>query len=361
LATAGFDIAAAVILYFQTATLSKKTRAWREAVIFPWYLEQLPNRALHTLEPGEIVTSATFPLAQPVTVQLSLSDGLAGVLKDAALGTIVQSVRIEGVTAGPTPVAVYDLTLGNVIISSAHDSSGPNDSLTFTYGQVALTTKVQNPDGSLNAGQTVNFTPVGSGKDGEVQTHDVYGDANISVRGSDKVEVTRNVDSVTGQATGDFSVTVTHKDGSKDIFKIHKGYHVNINALDAQVTWNKGGRVLNVPTLPGAQGNPPTTDQGVPEEFKDAFTLNGTDGQATDSSHPEDTQPDKREGASATYNTSKDVEIHTNFDDGIHEHHITAPGQVTIHKSNYSDSVNVTKNGNQFVITVTGQDGKQET
>ena len=86
---------------------------------------------------------ATF---SPVTVQLSLSDGLAGVLKDAALGTNVQSVRIEGVTGGATPAAVYDLSLGNVHITSAQDSSGPNDSLTFTYGQVALTTK--NADGS---------------------------------------------------------------------------------------------------------------------------------------------------------------------------------------------------------------------
>jgi hypothetical protein len=33
-----------------------------------------------------------------------------------------------------------------VHITSAHDSSGPNDSLTFTYAQVALTTK--NADGS---------------------------------------------------------------------------------------------------------------------------------------------------------------------------------------------------------------------
>ncbi len=73
---------------------------------------------------------ATF---EPVTVQLSLSNGLAGVLKDAALGTIVQSVRIEGVIAGPDPVAVYDLTLGNVQITAAQDSSGLNDSLSFSY------------------------------------------------------------------------------------------------------------------------------------------------------------------------------------------------------------------------------------
>ena len=108
---------------------------------------------------------ATF---SPVTVQLSLSDGLAGVLKDAALGTHVQSVKIEGVTGGANPAAVYDLSLGNVQITSAHDSSGPNDSLTFTYGQVALTTKVQNPDGSLAPGESFSYDVAAARLDADV-------------------------------------------------------------------------------------------------------------------------------------------------------------------------------------------------
>ena len=109
---------------------------------------------------------ATF---SPVTVQLSLSDGLAGVLKDAALGTNVQSVRIEGVTGGATPAAVYDLSLGNVHITSAHDSSGPNDSLTFTYGQVALTTK--NADGS--PGESFSYDVAAARADASVPTPSV--------------------------------------------------------------------------------------------------------------------------------------------------------------------------------------------
>src|SRR6185436_12374634 len=81
---------------------------------------------------------ATF---QPLTVFLSLSDGLAGLLTDAAQGKSIQSIRIEGVTEGATPIAVYDLTLGNVQITSADAGSGSFDSLTFAYKQVALTTK----------------------------------------------------------------------------------------------------------------------------------------------------------------------------------------------------------------------------
>ena len=105
----------------------------------------------------------------PVTVQLSLSDGLAGVLKDAALGTNVQSVRIEGVTGGATPAAVYDLSLGNVHITSAHDSSRSNDSLTFTYGQVALTTK--NADGS--PGESFSYDVAAARADASVPTPSV--------------------------------------------------------------------------------------------------------------------------------------------------------------------------------------------
>ena len=118
----------------------------------------------------------------PVTVQLSLSDGLAGVLKDAALGTNVQSVRIEGVTGGANPAAVYDLSLGNVQITSAHDSSRSNDSLTFTYGQVALTTK--NADGS--PGESFSYDVAAARADASVPTAECGG---IDRRGSDAGEV----------------------------------------------------------------------------------------------------------------------------------------------------------------------------
>jgi len=103
---------------------------------------------------GAGVGKVTF---SPLTLQLSLSNGLAGVLKDTALGTVIPSVKIEGVTGGANPVSVYDLTLGQVQITTAHDSSGPNDSLTFNYGQVALSTKVQNPDGSTAPGENFSY------------------------------------------------------------------------------------------------------------------------------------------------------------------------------------------------------------
>lgn len=55
-----------------------------------------------------------------------------------------------------------------------------------------------------------------------------------------------------------------------------------------------------------------------------------------------DTTPDSVSGSSATYNTSSDVDIHANFDDEVKTHNITAPGEVTIHGTSYSDTMEVT-------------------
>ena len=88
---------------------------------------------------------ATF---SPLTVTLP-STGLTGVLADLAKGTTITSVRLEGVTGGANPQAVYDLTLGNVTVSD-YDDAASGDKLSFSYQQVALTTTAINPDGSLS-------------------------------------------------------------------------------------------------------------------------------------------------------------------------------------------------------------------
>ena len=88
---------------------------------------------------------ATF---SPLTVTLP-STGLTGVLADLAKGTTIKSVRLEGVTGGANPQAVYDLTLGNVTVSD-YDDAASGDKLSFSYQQVALTTTAINPDGSLS-------------------------------------------------------------------------------------------------------------------------------------------------------------------------------------------------------------------
>ena len=88
---------------------------------------------------------ATF---SPLTVTLP-STGLTGVLADLAKGTTIKSVRLEGVTGGANPAAVYDLTLGNVTVSN-YDDAANGDKLSLSYQQVELTTTAINPDGSLS-------------------------------------------------------------------------------------------------------------------------------------------------------------------------------------------------------------------
>jgi probable HAF family extracellular repeat protein len=96
--------------------------------------------------------SATF---SPLTVTVP-STGLTRLFADLANGTTIRSVRLEGVTSGPNPQALYDLTLGNVSVTDYADAAS-GDKLSFSYRQVALTTTALNPNGSLGSSQTFSW------------------------------------------------------------------------------------------------------------------------------------------------------------------------------------------------------------
>jgi hypothetical protein len=113
----------------------------------------------------------------------------------------------------------------------------PSDPNTITY----------EPD---YAGTTVDFFA----NPGPNQTAIVYADSNITVKPSDQVKV----DKGTGADAGTVVVTVTHKDGSTDTYKIQKGYKVNINVNENYVT---------------LEGQPGTS--GVPSDLSNLVTLNG--------------------------------------------------------------------------------------
>lgn len=77
------------------------------------------------------------------------------------------------------------------------------------------------------------------------------------------------------------------------------------------------------------------------------ITSSGLDelGGALNPDYETDTASDSTVGNTATYNTSANVDIHTNFDDTVNTHRITAPGEVQIHTSSYADTVNVSRSG----------------
>jgi VCBS repeat-containing protein len=94
------------------------------------------------------------PTFSPLTVELELGSGLTALLKDIATGKHIPSIELKGVFAdGRT---VYDLRLGDVVVTSYHDSNSGHDMLSFSYQQVSLTTWAQQADGSL--GEPVSFS-----------------------------------------------------------------------------------------------------------------------------------------------------------------------------------------------------------
>lgn len=112
---------------------------------------------------------------------------------------------------------------------------------------------------STNEADTIDFNPKGTGVEGDEETHRVWGNLNISVSPSDKVQV---LDGADNPGDGGYTIIVTHKDGSKDIIIAMPGTRqVNINADPLNVTWGE-----NAVSDPNGI---------VPEGFGDDITING--------------------------------------------------------------------------------------
>ena len=100
------------------------------------------------------------PQFDPLTVDIAgLSPGLVTLLKDAAIGKHIPSVELVGLhSAGKGELQkVYDLKLGNVTVAGVAADGGHDTAVAFDYARVTETIKGQNPDGSLDAGQSFSF------------------------------------------------------------------------------------------------------------------------------------------------------------------------------------------------------------
>ena len=105
---------------------------------------------------GGVAGKAQF---DPLMVDIAgLSSGLVTLLKDAATGKHIPTVELVGLKpSGDGFQKVSDLTLNNVTIAGYSADGGHDTALAFDYTKVTETIKGQNPDGSLNAGQTFAF------------------------------------------------------------------------------------------------------------------------------------------------------------------------------------------------------------
>jgi type VI protein secretion system component Hcp len=95
----------------------------------------------------------------PLKVDFTPDSGLTSLLGDAASGKVIKSIELKGVTAdGAT---VYDLTLGNVVITDfASGGAGGNsglESVSFGYTAVSLTTTPLSQNGTLGTPVTVSW------------------------------------------------------------------------------------------------------------------------------------------------------------------------------------------------------------
>ncbi|MDE5447390.1 hypothetical protein GWG65_40080, partial [Bradyrhizobium sp. CSA207] len=67
------------------------------------------------------------PTFSPLTVDLDLNSGLTALLKDVATGKHIPAIELQGISIdGRT---VYDLKLGDVTLTSYHDSNTGHDML----------------------------------------------------------------------------------------------------------------------------------------------------------------------------------------------------------------------------------------
>jgi type VI protein secretion system component Hcp len=100
----------------------------------------------------------------PLTVDLDPGSDLAALFKDVAAGEHIKSVELQGVSTDGT--TVYDLKLGDVFITTLHDTNTGHDSLQLSYGQISLTTTPEeNSDGSPGTPSTASWNLITNAQD----------------------------------------------------------------------------------------------------------------------------------------------------------------------------------------------------
>jgi type VI protein secretion system component Hcp len=145
------------------------------------------------------------PQFDPLTVDIAgLSPGLVTLLKDAATGNHIPNVELVGLqSAGKGELQkVYDLKLGNVTVAGVAADGGHDTAVAFDYTRLTETIKGQNPDGSLDAGQTFNFDLRANGGAITPVNHDTLAAFAHSQDGPALTYLLK-VDGVTGDSTID--------------------------------------------------------------------------------------------------------------------------------------------------------------
>jgi VCBS repeat-containing protein len=143
---------------------------------------------------------ATF---DPLLVNLAgLPPGLATVMANAATGRHIPTIDLVGLNiTGDQTSEVYHLKLGDVTVGGV--VTGDDTAVAFNYGRVTETIKGQNPDGSLDSGQSFSYDFRETGASITPVDHDAL--ANFAHSSGDGPDLTYllKVDGIPGDSTVD--------------------------------------------------------------------------------------------------------------------------------------------------------------
>lgn len=214
-------------------------------------------------------------------------------------------------------------------------------------------------------GQLIDFTPLWDSEDTNPETWEFWGDFNLNLRPSDRVQV---LEGAPNDPEG-FTIKITQRNGKVITIHTHEGFKGNLNANPENITWggpqmngnlNAGDNLVTEATpvtdtvvtdvSPVNPGSEAEDFNGVPPEFAEDFTLNGQTYAEEDADvEVEGDRPTDTENGDRVWD-GKDFDIYTRSDGK--ENHIYARGDVTFHASSNQEYWLVAFEEGRYVIKV---------
>jgi VCBS repeat-containing protein len=164
------------------------------------------------------------PDFSPLIVDLDLAAGLTTILGDVAKGKTIKSIGLVGVTGNKKEQTVYDLKLGDAVVTKYHDTNTGHDSLSFNYNKIVLTTTALNNNGALGASATTSW--------------DILNKTSNNVTVADPVAATENPDGTIGAS--DYYLTIDGVNGGslaqghQGAFEV-SGYSFDVSSIIANI------------------------------------------------------------------------------------------------------------------------------
>jgi len=210
-------------------------------------------------------------------------------------------------------------------------------------------------DTRIYDGQSFEISPVPTGKDEETK---VLANGNVTITPNSNNEYYEV--SHTDGPPPEYTVTVYNSLEDKEAGNVKETIHIDGDLVDKINFACDPSRIefkddLADPADPDGHSINPNNDAA------DKLALGGAaggweEGQPINPDSPADSAPSRVDGDTAIYEDDANVELTNYFDGTVTNYEITASGTVTFHPDKQSDEFEVKKDGDWYVITVTGKD-----